>query len=420
MIEKAVILSTGDELTTGRIVDTNSTYIADRLYALGIEVVAVLKVGDARERLLWALQRSVELGDLILGTGGLGPTVDDLTTEVVGGFFGRKLVLNEGIAEALKRRFESRGFPWTLNNLKQALFPDGAEIIPNPVGSAPGFRISTASGKNLMWLSGVPREMEAMFKESVLPWIMQERREGTEISACTFKIYGLTESKLDDILKPLPLTEEAKLSFRAHYPDLSLRLTVQGGGQRREKIFSELRAQIQQLIGAYIYAEGEETLEEVVGKLLLQKGWTLAVAESCTGGFVSHRITRVAGSSAYFKGGTVSYSNESKIHFLGVKETTLAQYGAVSQQAALEMARGIKREAAADIGLSVTGIAGPTGGSAEKPVGTVWIAICHGNESDASLFRFQGERERIIMGASQAALNRLRTYILSDPGHSQQ
>jgi nicotinamide-nucleotide amidase len=417
MMEKAVILSTGDELTTGRVVDTNSTYIADKLYTLGLEVVAVLKVGDSKERLLWALRDGLELGDVIIGTGGLGPTADDLTTEVVGEFFGRKLVMNERIAEALKRRFESRGFPWTLNNLKQALFPDGAEMIPNPVGSAPGFRISIA-GKTLIWLSGVPREMEAMLKESVLPWIAQERKESAEISACTFKIHGLTESKLDDILKPLSLTEEAKLSFRAHYPDLSLRLTVRGGKQR-EETFSKLRAQIKELIDSYIYAEGEETLEEVVGKLLLKKGWTLALAESCTGGFISHRITRVAGSSAYFKGGAVTYSDESKIRFLGVKKTTLEQYGAVSRQTALEMARGIMQEAVADIGLSVTGIAGPAGGSAEKPVGTVWVGISYLNESDARLFRFQGDRERVITGASQAALNWLRIVLLSSADNSQ-
>jgi len=419
MIEKAVILSTGDELTTGRVVDTNSAYIADKLYAMGLEVVAVLKVGDTRERLLWALQHGLELGELVIGTGGLGPTADDLTTEVAGEFFGQKLVMNEKIAEGLKRRFESRGLPWTLNNLKQALFPEGAEIIPNPAGTAPGFRITKTPGKTLMWLSGVPREMEAMLKESVLPWITQQRKEGGEISACTFKIYGLTESKLDDILKPLPLTEEAKLSFRAHYPDLSLRLSVRAGKQR-EKKFSQLRAQIRELIGSYIYVEGEETLEEVVGKLLLKKGWSLAVAESCTGGLVSHRITRVAGSSAYFKGGIVSYSNESKIRFLGVQGTTLERYGAVSQETAVEMARGIRQEAVADIGLSTTGIAGPTGGSVEKPVGTVWIGISHRYESDARLFRFQGDRERVIMGASQAALNRLRTALLSDANSSQQ
>ena len=419
MIEKAVILSTGDELTTGRVVDTNSTYIAERLYALGLEVVAVIKVGDSRERLLWALQRAVELGELIIGTGGLGPTVDDLTTEVVGEFFGRKLIMDEKTAEGLKRRFESRGLPWTSNNLKQALFPEGAEIVPNPLGSAPGFRLSVSSGKMLFWLPGVPREMEVMLKESVLSWVAQERKGGGEILTCAFKIYGLTESKLDDILKPISLTEEARLSFRVHLPDLTLRLMVRGGKEGESKFF-ELRARIRELLGSYIYAEGEQTLEEIVGQLLLKQSWTLALAESCTGGFISHRMTRVAGSSAYFKSGAVVYSNEAKVRFLGVRETTLERHGAVSRETALEMAQGVRERAQADIGLSVTGIAGPTGGSPEKPVGTVWMGLSDRQQRDAQLFHFRGERERIIATASQAALNWLRMTLEANTNGSKQ
>lgn len=411
MIEKAVILSTGDELITGRVVDTNSSYIADKLYGLGLEVVAILKVGDARERLLWALRHGLELGDLVIGTGGLGPTTDDLTTEVVAEQFDRSLKMDEGVAAALKRRFESRGVEMTPNNLKQALFPDGADIIPNPMGTAPGFRVVTEGQKYLIWLSGVPREMEVMLKESVLPWIAQERKNAGAILACTFKIHGLTESKLGDILKPILISEEIRLSYRAHYPDLSLRLTVKSGAGR-EKKFSELRAEIRELVGSYIYAEGDESLEEIVGKLLLKKRWTLGVAESCTGGYIGHRITRVPGSSAYFKSSAVTYSNESKIRFLGVEKNTLEKYGAVSRETALEMAEGIKRQAEADIGLSVTGVAGPSGGSLEKPVGTVWIGLACDQESDARLFHFQGDRERVILGASQAALYWLRTALL--------
>lgn len=413
MMEKAVILSTGDELTTGRVVDTNSSYIADKFYALGLEVVAVLKVGDTREMLLWALRHGLELGDLIVGTGGLGPTVDDLTTEVVAEFLGRQVKMDEKVAEGLKRRFESRGLPWTLNNLKQAFFPEGAEIIPNPAGTAPGFRVTTQGNKQLIWLSGVPREMEAMLKESVLPWLQQERKSGGQVSVLTFKIHGLTESRLDDILKPISLPQEARLSFRAHYPDLSLRLTVRGG-QEREQKFSELASRIREIIGPYIYGEGEEGLEEIVGRLLLEKGWTLALAESCTGGTISRRITSVAGSSAYFKSAAVTYSNESKVQFLGVKPATLERQGAVSRETALEMAEGIRREAKATIGLSVSGIAGPSGGTPEKPVGTVWVGIAHHEQSDARLFRFQGDRDRVILGASQAALNWLRTILLGD------
>ena len=410
-MERAVILSTGDELITGRVVDTNSSYIADKLYGLGLEVVAVLKVGDSRERLLWALRHGLELGELVIGTGGLGPTTDDLTTEVAAGFFGRPLKMDEGVAAGLKRRFASRGVEMTPNNLKQALFPDGADIIPNPMGTAPGFRVATEDKKYLLWLSGVPREMEVMLRESVLPWVAQQRKGGAEISAGTFKIYGLTESKLGDMLKPIAISDQIRLSYRAHFPDLTLRLTVRGGAER-EKTFSRLMARIRELVGPYIYAEGDEGLEEIVGRLLLKKRWTLGVAESLTGGLIGHRITRVPGSSAYFKVSAVTYSNESKGRFLGVGKNTLEKYGAVSRETALEMAEGIKRQAEANIGLSVTGIARPTGGSPEKPVGTVWIGIAHERESEARLFRFQGDRERVILGASQAALHWLRTALL--------
>lgn len=412
MSDRAVILSTGDELMSGRVVDTNSAHIADKLAALGIEVVAVLKVGDSREKLLWALRQAAGLGDLIIGTGGLGPTADDLTAEAVAEFLGRKLRLSDGIAEALKKRFESRGLPWTPNNLKQALFPEGAEVLPNPLGTAPGFRVSIGEGKTLIWLSGVPREMDAMLEETVLPWISRRHETAEAIWACTFKIHGLTESRLDAILRPVSLGARARLSFRAHFPDLSLRLTVRGGEEGKQRL-AELKARIEGLIGPYIYAEGEETLEEVVGKLLLQKGWSLALAESCTGGYISHRITRVAGSSAYFKGAAVAYSPGSKIRFLGVNAFTLEQHGAVSQETAREMAEGIRREAGADVGLSATGIAGPGGGSPQAPVGTVWLGLARREQVEARLFRFAGDREQVILGASQAALNWLRIVLLA-------
>ena len=418
MMEKAVILSTGDELITGRVVDTNSSYIADKLYGLGLEVVAILKVGDTRERLLWALRHGLELGDLVIGTGGLGPTTDDLTTEVVGELFRRELKMDEGVVEGLRRRFASRGVEMTPNNLKQALFPEGADIIPNPMGTAPGFRVVTEEQKYLIWLSGVPREMEVMLRESVLPWVAQQRKNAGEIRSSTFKIHGLTESKLGDTLKPIPISDQVRLSYRAHFPDLTLRLTVRGDGES-EKKFSELRAQVRELVGPYIYAEGDESLEQIVGKLLVEKRRTLALAESCTGGYIGHRITRVAGSSAYFKSSAVTYSNESKIRLLGVERATLEQYGAVSRETALEMAEGIRRQAEADIGLSVTGIAGPSGGSPEKPVGTVWIGLARDQESDARLFYFQGDRERVILGASQAALYWLRTVLLSSQNSSE-
>jgi nicotinamide-nucleotide amidase len=407
MIGTAVILSTGDELTTGKVIDTNSAFIADRLFSIGVKVAAVLKVGDERGRLLWAFHQACELGDVIIGTGGLGPTADDLTTELVAEFLARKLITDESVAAGLKKRFEARRIPWTPNNLKQALFPEGSTIIPNPVGTAPGFRAEVGAGKSLIWLSGVPQEMIAMLNDSVIPWITGQRGQDNQIFSQSFKIHGLTESKLDALVKPVELGTQARLSFRAHYPDLTLRLVV-SGGKEQETVFQTRCEQIRAILGSHLYAEGDVTMEERVGQLLLIKGRTLALAESCTGGLISHRITRVAGSSAYYYGGATTYSNDAKVKFLGVKPATLEKYGAVSEQTALEMSHGIRERTGASVGLSVTGVAGPSGGSAEKPVGTVWISIARENCHEARHFQFHGERERIILGTSQAALNWLR------------
>jgi nicotinamide-nucleotide amidase len=410
VIEKAVILSTGDELTTGRVVDSNSAAIADRLFATGIEVKAVLKIGDDRQMLSWALAQGRQLGDMVIGTGGLGPTADDLTSATVAAFLGCMLKRDEQVAQALEQRFAQRGISWTKNSLKQALFPEGASIVPNPVGTAPGFRIGMGPDCTLIWLSGVPEEMIAMMDESVVPWIEQQRLHRESLSACTFKIYGLSEGKLDDLMGVVDLRDDAKLSFRAHYPDLSLRLTVRS--EQGSARFENLRTQIREILADSIYAEDDAPLEEIVGRLLLENNRTLALAESCTGGYISHRITRIAGSSGYYYGGAVTYSNEAKMLFLGVPSVTLQQHGAVSRETALAMSRGIRERTGAHIGLSVTGVAGPGGGSPEKPVGTVWVSMIHGSWHEARLFRFAGDRERIIAGTSQAALNWLRTHLL--------
>jgi nicotinamide-nucleotide amidase len=415
MIRTAVILSTGDELTTGKVVDTNSAFIADRLFALGIQVAAVIKVGDDREKLLWAFGQARELGDIAIGTGGLGPTADDLTTELVAEFVGVNTILDDGVAAAIKARFEKRAVAFTQNNLKQAVFPEGSVIIPNRNGTAPGFRVDLGRGKKLIWLSGVPHEMSAMLRESVLPWIVEQNGGRSAVHEATFKIHGITESKLDDLMKPLNLGNNAKLAFRAHFPDLTLRLTVNGGATEVGK-FTALRRQIKTILGDYVYADGAQTMEEVVGQLLLQKQLTLALAESCTGGLLSHRITRVAGSSAYFLGAAITYSNGEKIRSLGVSPETLARVGAVSQETALEMSQGIRQRTGADLGLSVTGVAGPSGGSPEKPVGTVWVSICQENFHQARLFNLMvlTDRERIVQGTAQAALNWLRQRLLQD------
>jgi nicotinamide-nucleotide amidase len=412
MIQKAVILSTGDELTTGRVIDTNSAAIAERLFAIGVEVAAILKVGDDKEQLLWALRQAQALGDIVIGTGGLGPTRDDLTTEVVAEFLDCHLRQDEEVAKGLEQRFKELGIIWSANSLKQAMFPEGSTIIPNPTGTAPGFYVPIRPDKTLQWLSGVPQEMVAMLDQTVLPWIERQRDQALHAFSCTFKIHGLTEGKLDEMLQPVHLGNHARLSFRAHYPDLSLRLIVRTQSPDGSVLFETIKKEITAILGKHIYAEGDTTLEEVIGSLLMNKRQTLALAESCTGGYISHRVTRIAGSSAYYYGGAVTYSNEAKIRFLGVRPETLQEHGAVSRQTALEMSAGIKQRTGADVGLSVTGVAGPAGGSAAKPVGTVWVSIAQTGRHEAKLFRFTGDREHIILGTSQVALNWLRTSLL--------
>jgi len=252
-----------------------------------------------------------------------------------------------------------------------------------------------------------------MLHESVLPWINQQNGSQSQIHEATFKIHGITESKLDDLVKPLALGSSAKLSFRAHFPDLTLRLTMTGGAAQAVN-FGTLSDQIRVILRDFIYAESNATMEEVVGELLRKKRQTLALAESCTGGLIAHRITRVAGSSAYFLGGVVTYSNQEKIRVLGVAQATLEKYGAVSRETALEMSRGIKETTGASVALSVTGIAGPSGGSPEKPVGTVWVSMARDRYHDAKLLKLMvlNDRERIIQGTSQAALNWLRLSLL--------
>jgi nicotinamide-nucleotide amidase len=412
MIQKVVILSTGDELTSGRVIDTNSAEIAERLFAIGIDVPAILKVGDNKDQLLWALRQAQALGDSVIGTGGLGPTSDDLTTEVVAEFLGCKLRQNDRVARELQQRFKERGISWSANSLKQALFPEGSTIISNPVGTAPGFHVPIRPDKTLLWLSGVPQEMVAMLDQTVLPWIERQRGEAAHTFSCTFKIHGVTEGKLDEMLRPVHLGNNARLSFRAHYPDLSLRLIVRTQSADGSLLFETIRNEIRALLGKHIYAEGNTSLEEVIGGLLMEKQQTLALAESCTGGYISHRVTRIAGSSAYYYGGAVTYSNQAKIHFLGVRPETLKEHGAVSRETALEMSAGIKQRTGADVGLSVTGVAGPTGGSAAKPVGTVWVSIAQAGRHEAKLFKFVGDRDHVILGTSQVALNWLRTCLL--------
>ena len=413
MIERAAILSTGDELTTGRIVDSNASWIADKLFEIGVDVACVITVGDYPERLEWAWKQALEKGDVIISTGGIGPTADDLTSETVARVLGVPLVEHAESAERIRRWFEATGRAMPLNNLKQALMPRGAELVPNALGTAPGYRVAHG-GRHLVVLPGVPREMKPMVEEIVLPWL-RSQRGGDVYLARTFQTFGVTESGLDELVAGVVDPAEGRVSFRASFPEVSVRVVVHGEPELARERLQVVGDRLRAAIGAGCYGEGAVTLEETVGTLLRERGLTVATAESCTGGLVAHRLTNVPGSSAYVRGGVVAYANDAKQRLLGVASTTLASHGAVSEEAAAEMAAGARQSLGADIAVSTTGIAGPDGGTPEKPVGTVCLGLSSADETLAARYQFWGTRDWVKLLASQVALEWIRRHILGLP-----
>ncbi len=418
MIQRAFILSTGDELTTGKVVDTNANYLADKLHEIGLDLAGVITVGDDPERLEWAWKTAMERADVVISTGGIGPTADDLTTETVARLTGKKLWFDEPSAEKMRRLFESGGRKMPENNLKQAMFPETAVIVANALGTAPGFRMAVEQKNHtayLIVLPGVPREMKPMMEQIVIPWLVESRGHDRIHVSQTFQTYGISESGLDEAVAGLIKPDEARVSFRASFPQISLRVAVEGSPGEAQTRLDELSARVRERISDFVYGEGDVTMEDVIGRLLTERHLTLAVAESCTGGLVGHRITNVAGASNYLLADLVTYSNESKIKLLGVSEETLKRHGAVSDQCVLEMAAGVREVAGANIGLATSGIAGPGGGTPEKPVGTVCIALVAEGFKFSRSYRMWGTRDWVKTLASQVALDWIRRYLLGLP-----
>lgn len=422
-LRTAAILATGDEIVGGRTVDTNSAWLADKLAALGIEVVAFLAVSDDVDRIAWAWKSAIERADLVLSTGGLGPTSDDLTSETVAGVAGAALVVDEVQAERIREFFRSRGRTMPENNLRQAMIPTGAVVIANAVGTAPGYRLdlprkdgSTSVG---MVFPGVPREMKPMFEETALPWIASRCDPGRVVVSRTFSTFGLPESVLDERLRGVVPASRGRLAFRASFPKISVRVSVAGPPESAGRELDALAVDVRSRIAEVVYADGDSKMEEVVGQLLTSKGLRVATAESCTGGLIGSRITDVAGSSAYYSGGIVAYSNDLKERVLGVSVKTLEQFGAVSEETAREMAVGALRLTGADIAISTTGIAGPDGGTPDKPVGTVAIAIARGSDAgsevESRLYHFWGGRDWVKTLTAQVALDWIRRSLLGLP-----
>jgi nicotinamide-nucleotide amidase len=419
MIQKAAVLSTGDEITTGRIVDTNSNYLADKLTEIGLELVAVLTVGDVPERLEWAWKSAMAMADVVVSTGGIGPTADDLTNETVARITGKKLVRDQESVDHMKRIFASINRVMPENNLKQADLPDTSEVIRNPLGTAPGFRMAVPQSDghmcHLVVLPGVPREMKPMMEDSVIPWLRQNRGSDTIFAVRVFQTFGISESGLDEAVAGLIKPEEARVAFRAAFPQISLRITVEGKPGEAERKLDELSERVREKIANFVYAEGDASMEEVVAQLFTSRGLKLAVAESCTGGLVGHRITNVPGSSKFFIGDFVTYSNELKRELLGVREDTLLRFGAVSEQCVIEMAAGARERSGADVAIATSGVAGPDGGTPEHPVGTVCVGLVGAQARASRRYQLRGNREWIKTLTGQVALDWLRRYALGLP-----
>jgi nicotinamide-nucleotide amidase len=410
----AAIISTGDELVTGRTTDTNAGFIADRLLQIGVDVVGILTVGDRPERLRWVWSEACAMARVVIATGGLGPTADDLTTETVAALFGRQLTTDEAVAERIRDLFRLFNRPMPENNLKQALMPSGAVIVPNALGTAPGYRLDVGTPddpRHLVVLPGVPREMKPMLVESVLPWLEGLAGEG-RVGHRTFQTFGISESGLDEGIAGIP--GEGRWQFRANFPEVSVRVSVRGDDL--EARLEGFAREVYRRVGPYIYGEGDTSMEIVVGELLRARGLTVAFGESCTGGLVAHRLTNVPGSSAYFRGGINAYADDVKERLLGVPRALLETHGAVSPEVAGAMAEGARQALGADVAVGITGIAGPDGGTTEKPVGMVCFGMAAaGVPTVTRTYQLWGNREWVKLLASQIALDWVRRHLLDLP-----
>jgi nicotinamide-nucleotide amidase len=416
---KTGIITIGNELTSGGIQDTNTALIARQFHLQGWQVAATMSVGDDEAMIKRALDFVLPLTDAVVITGGLGPTADDITTAAVARAFNLPLYTDEGVLSHIKAFFSRYGFKWTENNAKQAVFPHGAQILDNPVGTAAGFSLQV-QGKVLAVIPGVPVEVKRMLPEVVLPLLCRSFPEESQYPAVrTLKIFGLGEAAVDQAVAGIDLSGlGVDVGFYPRFPEnhlvLSARDTVEAAAWLRVKKAEE---EIYKRLGPYVFAYDEETLEGVVAGLLTEQGRTVSVAESCTGGLITDRLTDIPGSSMYLERGLVTYSNRSKTDLLGVPEDILQKHGAVSEETARLMAEGVRRLAGTDLGLATTGIAGPDGGSEAKPVGTVFIALADGMESYCRKFSYRWNRRRVKIIASQAALIMLKRYLTGEMNH---
>lgn len=406
---KIATLSIGDELLYGEVTDTNAARIAARFYGAALPVRRHLTVGDDEGEIAAALDFLAVEHDAVVVTGGLGPTDDDVTARAAARATGRRLALNEEALARLREFFLRRGRELYPANEKQALLPAKAAVIPNPTGTASGFHLVHRECL-FAFLPGVPAEMTRMLDESVVPLLLARRPTERSVRTHVLTVFGLSEAEIGDRLAGLERSRPGlSVAYCVSYPVVEVKLRAEGGREAEvDALIAETAPQVRQRLGDVVVAEGSETLDTAVARLFREKGLTLALAESCTGGLIAKLITDVAGSSAYFLLGVVTYANEAKAGLIHVPEAALAEKGAVSAEVARAMARGARRLAGSDLALAVTGIAGPDGGSPEKPVGTVFIALADASGCVAKEYRFSGDRENIRTITAVTAMDWLR------------
>lgn len=411
---KAYLISIGDELLIGQTINTNVAYIGSALSDINIQVIESSVIGDNIDVILSELDKASSMADLIVLTGGLGPTHDDITRSAIVKYFKTELVQNKEVLEDIQQFFSKRGRTVTELNASQALVPKIAIPIRNKRGTAPGMWIEK-NKKIYVVMPGVPYEMKGMMEDFVIPRLSEMTKgKGSVIKKLILQTTGIPESTLFERLGNLEeLLQGAKIAFLPNQYGVKLRITVtEANDEVAANRLNEIEQKIRTKVGRYIFARGEETLEEVVGKILSERGLTLSVAESCTGGEICTRLTNVSGSSKYFERGIITYSNAAKVELLKVNEDTIVQVGAVSPEVAMQMAEGVRAISGTDIGISTTGILGPTGATTNKPVGLVYIGYCDEKVCTAKKFLFGDDRILNKQRATQAALEMLRRQLL--------
>lgn len=417
---RAEIVAIGSELLHGGRVDSNSLFIAEMLANCGMKVVKKVAVSDELTDIQAVLRVSAKQADVVVMTGGLGSTVDDRTREAIAATFNRPLTVRRKAMQILKRQIQSRGRLVTPLLARQALIPKGATVLDNLVGTAPGFYVLERQA-HIFVVPGVPREAREMMERQVQPILKKKLKANAILWTHAFNTMGLPETDIQRLVSPLLHQSSAiALGLLASTKGVKVTLTCWRGNiqkltPKKRKDFPEgdfLVAQVREVLQPWLFSEGDETMEELVGQLLSSHHTTLALAESCTGGLIAHRLTEVPGSSTYLDRGVVTYSNKAKQELLGVPSRTLRKYGAVSAEVAEAMAKGIREKSRVKLGVSVTGIAGPGGGSAKKPVGLVFMAIDGPNGCQSQRCQFWGDRTEIKFRSSQSALNMIRRYVL--------